>query len=118
MKMRNSKIIAVTAALLCCCMGVARAQQEQQQQQQGQQGLTTGSLAQDPIRLDVGENRFFYLPPLNETRLVSDEVVLQMPCNVPKAELEEIIKQHDLTTIASQCLQEGGNAAFRIAVDA
>ena len=37
-----------------------------------------------------------------------------MPCNVPKAVLDEIIKQHNLTTIASQCLQEGGNAAFRM----
>ena len=50
----------------------------------------------------------------NETRLVSDEVVLQMPCNVPQAVLDEIIKQHNLTTLASQCLQEGGNAAFRM----
>ena len=37
-----------------------------------------------------------------------------MPCNVPKAVLDEIIKLHNLTTIASQCLQEGGNAAFRM----
>ena len=90
-------------------------QQQQQQQQQAQSARqTTGSTAQDPIRLDVGENRFFYLPPPNETRLITDEVVLQMPCNVPQAALDEIIKQHNLTMIASQCLSEGGNAAFRM----
>ena len=93
---------------------VQQQQQQQAQQGQGQPGLTTGSTAQDPIRLDVGENRFFYLPPLNETRLISDEVVLQMPCNVPKPVLDEIIRLHNLTTIASQCLQEGGTAAFRM----
>ena len=64
-------------------------QQQQQQQRQAQSAQQpTGSIAQDPIRLDVGENRYFYLPPATETRLVSDEVVLQMPCNIPQAALE------------------------------
>ena len=49
-----------------------------------------------------------------ETRLVSDEVVLQLPCNVPQAAVETVLKQHNLTVLASQCLAEGGNAAFRI----
>ncbi|MPZ41073.1 MAG: S8 family serine peptidase, partial [Rhizobiales bacterium] len=91
--------------------------QQQQQQQAQQQGsrLTTGSTSQDPIRLDVGENRYFYLPPPSETRLVANEVVLQMPCNIPQATLDAILKQHNLSVVASQCLQEGGgNAAFRV----
>ena len=90
-------------------------QQQQQQQRQAQSAQqTTGSIAQDPIRLEVGENRYFYLPPATETRLVSDEVVLQLPCNVPQAAVETVLKQHNLTVLASQCLAEGGNAAFRI----
>jgi subtilisin family serine protease len=90
-------------------------QQRQAQQQQQSSGMTTGSLGPQPIRLDVGENRYFYLPPPGETRLVVNEVVLQMPCNVPQATLDAILKQHNLSVVASQCLQEGGgNAAFRM----
>ncbi len=92
-------------------------QQQQQQQQQAQRAadqLTTGSTAPDPIRLDVGENRYFYLPPPTETRLVSDEVVLQMPCDVPTAVLDAIVKQHALSVLGSQCLQAGGTATFRM----
>ena len=40
---------------------------ERQQQQQQADRTTTGSV-NDPIRLDVGENRYFYLPPPGETR--------------------------------------------------
>ena len=36
------------------------------------------------------------------------------PATSRQAVLDEILKQHNLTTIASQCLQEGGNAAFRM----
>jgi subtilisin family serine protease len=69
---------------------------------------------QAPIRLDVGDNRYFYLPPPGETRLVSNEVVLQLPCDVPRAELDAILSQHNLTVLGEQCLQPGGNAAYRV----
>jgi len=89
--------------------------QQQQQQQPGQSPLTTGNTAPEPVRLDVGDpNRFFYLPALNETRLVSNEVVLQMPCNVPQPVLEAILKQHSLTVLGSQCQADGGSATFRM----
>jgi hypothetical protein len=56
-----------------------------------------------PIRLDVGDpDRHFYLPPPDETRLVLNEVVLQMPCNTPQAVLDGILKQHNLEMVASQ----------------
>jgi hypothetical protein len=88
-------------------------QQQQKRQQQAADRITTGSIGA-PIRLDVGENRYFYLPPPGETRLVTGEVVLQAPCDVPQATLDAILKQHNLTMLASQCLQQGGNAAFRM----
>jgi filamentous hemagglutinin family protein len=90
------------------------AQQQQQQAQQQADQTVTGSTNQDPIRLDVGENRYFYLPPPGETRLVENEVVLQMPCDLPEATLSEIVKQHGLTVVSSQCLQAAGIAAYRM----
>jgi subtilisin family serine protease len=91
-------------------------QQQQQQQQQRQSQQTTGSIpaAPQPIRLDVGANRYFYLPPPNESRLITDEVVLQLPCGVPQATLAAIMKQHNLTALGTECLGAAGNALYRM----
>ncbi|MGH6769953.1 MAG: S8 family serine peptidase [Xanthobacteraceae bacterium] len=95
---------------------VAQLQQQQQQQQRQQSQQPTGSVppAPQPIRLDVGANRYFYLPPLNETRLITNEVVLQLPCNVPQATLATIMKQHNLTALGTECLGAAGNAVYRM----
>ena len=96
-------------------------QQRQQRQQAGtaeecaaQAPTPPALLGPQPIRLDVGENRHFYLPPPGETRLVPNEMVLQLPCDVPQNELNAILKQHNLAVVASQCLPTGGHAAYRM----
>ncbi|MCC6888596.1 MAG: S8 family serine peptidase [Hyphomicrobiales bacterium] len=71
-----------------------------------------GGPGPQPIRLDVGENRFFYLPPPDETRLIANEVVIELPCDTPPAEVEAIVKRQAMTIVASQCL--GDKAAYRM----
>jgi hypothetical protein len=91
----------------------------EQQQQQGQQtGGGAGAANQtpqapQPIRLNVGEGRYFYLPPVGETRLVTNEVVLQLPCN-PGAAFDNATRQLRLTVINSQCM--GQTAVYRVQI--
>ncbi len=75
----------------------------------------TGTLpGSDPIRLDVGENRYFYLPPPDETRLVTTRWCCRCRATCRRRCWNAILKQHNLTMLASQCLRQGGNAAFRM----
>src|SRR5262249_33954477 len=91
--------------------------QTQQQQSQGQvPGATpTAGFGAPPIRLNVGEGRYFYLPPLGETRLVKNEVVLQLPCNVDRSALDTATQRLRLTIGNSQCLGSG-QAVYRVSI--
>jgi hypothetical protein len=92
------------------------------QQPSGQGGLngggagpsTTGAVtpaAPEPIRLNVGEGRYFYLPPPGETRLVPNEVVLQLPCD-PGPAFDTVTIQLGLSVVNSQCM--GQTALYQV----
>jgi subtilisin family serine protease len=86
------------------------------QQPQGQRGPSGGAgagtpPAPQPIRLNVGEGRYFYLPPVGETRLIQNEVVLQLPCN-PGPAFDTATRQLGLSILNSQCM--GQTAVYRV----
>src|SRR5262249_56027914 len=90
-------------------------QQQVQQTQQVADQTTTGSIGiNNPTRLNAGDNRYFYLPPPEETRLVLDEVVIQMPCTTPEQALSTALNQLNLTLLSSQCLRTSNVAAYRL----
>jgi filamentous hemagglutinin family protein len=84
-----------------------------QQQQQGQPTPQTASI-NNPIQLDVGAGRYFFLPPPEETRLVQDEVVIQLPCNTPQQTLDDAFAQ--FTVLSSQCLATSNVAIYRLRI--
>src|SRR5262249_58727631 len=90
-------------------------QQQVQQTQQVADQTTTASIGiNNPTRLNVGDNRYFYLPPPEETRLVLDEVVIQMPCTTPEQALSTALSQLNLTVLSSQCLRTSNVAVYRL----
>src|SRR5262249_44885335 len=90
-------------------------QQQVQQTQQVADQTTTGSVGiNNPTRLNAGDNRYFYLPPPEETRLVLDEVVIQAPCSTPEQAFSTALAQLNLTVLSSQCLQTSNIAVYRL----
>jgi filamentous hemagglutinin family protein len=87
--------------------------QQQQQQQQGQPAPQTADI-NNPVQLDVGAGRYFFLPPPEERRLVQDEVVIQLPCNTPQQTLNDALAQ--FTVINSQCLATSNVAIYRLRI--
>jgi len=90
--------------------------QQAQQQQQGQGAPAVASI-NNPTRLDVGANRYFYLPPAEETRLVQDEVVIQLPCNTSQQTLNDTLTPLQLTVLNSQCLTSINTAIHRVHIE-
>jgi filamentous hemagglutinin family protein len=95
-----------------------------EQQQQAQQSSGSGASAPNtatgpgpqPTRLNVGEGRYFYLPPPGETRLVQNEVVLQLPCDTPAPTLATVTRQLRLNVLSTQCLGQSGTAVYRMQI--
>jgi subtilisin family serine protease len=93
-------------------------------QQQAQQSPGSGASAPNtatgpgpqPTRLNVGEGRYFYLPPPGETRLVQNEVVLQLPCDTPAPTLATVTRQLRLNVLSTQCLGQSGTAVYRMQI--
>jgi subtilisin family serine protease len=93
---------------------------QQQTAQRAPQRTPQGNrpAARFPGQLDVGPGRYFVLPPPNETRLVKDEVVLQLPCNVDQQALDAVTRQMRLTVEGSQCLgTSNGLALYRMHIN-
>lgn len=67
-----------------------------------------------PIRLNVGPGRYFYLPPTGETRIVANEAVLQLPCNVAQDALAAATRAVQFTVLSSQCLGSSNIAVYRV----
>jgi hypothetical protein len=96
----------------------------QQQAQGGQQGGTQpqgagagtipAAFGAPQIRLDVGEGRYFYLPPVGETRVVNNEAVLQLPCDVAQDALAAATRAVRVTVLSSQCLGASNIAVYRV----
>jgi subtilisin family serine protease len=58
--------------------------------------------------------RFFTPPPLGETRFVKDEVVLQIPTNIPMEQLQPILAQLGLSMLGSQNMGLIGVTSYRM----
>jgi len=91
-------------------------QQAQQQQQQGPAAPAVASI-NNPTRLDVGAGRYFYLPPPEETRLVQDEVVIQLSCNTPQQTLNDTLTRLQFSVLGSQCLTSINTAIHRLHIE-
>ena len=92
-------------------------QQQQQQQTQSGPGAPAVASINNPTRLDVGAGRYFYLPPAEETRLVQDEVVIQLPCNTPEQTLNDSLTRLQLSVLSSQCLTSINTAIHRVHIE-
>jgi subtilisin family serine protease len=94
---------------------------QQQQQQQGplsgpefvRNPVVAGGPINNPSQLNVGQGRYFFLPPAEETRLVPNEVVVQLPCDTPEATLNTALNALQLSVLNSQCLA-GNTAVYRL----
>ena len=58
--------------------------------------------------------RFFTPPPLGETHFVQNEVVLQIPTNIPPAQLQAIMSRLGLTVLGTQNLGLLGVTTYRV----
>jgi subtilase family protein len=88
-------------------------QTTQQQQSQQADSTTTGSI-NSPTQLNVGEGRYFFLPPAEETRLVVNEVVIQLPCDTPQDTLGTALTELRLTVVSTQCLSTSNMALYQL----
>lgn len=68
-----------------------------------------------PVSGPDGE-RFSSIPPINETRFLQNEVVLQMGINVPLADVQRIAQSMGLSIISQQSLNALGRNAFRFSI--
>ncbi|HLG81047.1 MAG TPA: S8 family serine peptidase, partial [Bradyrhizobium sp.] len=59
-------------------------------------------------------SRFFVVPPVGETHFVKDEVVLQIPSNIPLSQLQPIFNRLGLTVLGSQNLSLLGVTSYRL----
>ena len=66
---------------------------------------------------DIGNGRFFVVPPATETQVVKDEAVMLMPCNMGSGESARIMREAGLTVLSSQCLPLLGMATYRVHID-
>jgi hypothetical protein len=62
-------------------------------------------------------SRFFVVPPPGETRFVKDEVVLQIPTNIPFDQLQAIMRRLGLTVLGSTSLDLLGVTTYRLHID-
>jgi filamentous hemagglutinin family protein len=61
----------------------------------------------------VHEQRFSGVPPINETRFLPGEVVVQVANTVPAERIQEVARQLGITLIASQAIDGSGRVVYR-----
>ncbi len=61
--------------------------------------------------------RFFIPPPLGETHFVADEVVLQIPTNIPLARLQSVLALLGLSITGSQDMGLLGVTSYKVHID-
>ena len=61
-------------------------------------------------------SRFFTPPPLGETHFVQNEVVLQIPTNIPAAQLQAMLSRLGLTVLGTQNLALLGVTTYRVKI--
>ena len=78
----------------------------------GPQGVAPPPPPLRPVSGPDGE-RFSSVPPLTETRFLSNEVVLQVGANIPAAQIAAIAQQLGLSIVATQPLGSTNRTAYR-----
>jgi hypothetical protein len=69
-----------------------------------------------PVRLLPGERGFTAVPPVNETRLVSTEMVFRVGPNVSPQALQAAMQRHGLTPISSENVGLAGGTVYHFQV--
>jgi Subtilase family len=69
-----------------------------------------------PVRLLPGERGFTAVPPVNETRLVSSEMVFRIGPNVSPQALQAAMQRHGLTPISSENMGLAGGTVYHFQV--
>ena len=59
----------------------------------------------------------FFMPPVQERRFVTNEVVLDMPSNLPAQTLNSLAQRHHLTRVGAETLGASGRTLYRWRVD-
>ncbi len=79
---------------------------------------TPGAPPQGPLRAVLGPNgeQFSSIPPIGETRFLSNEVVLNVNLNVTQSQIQAIAKQLGLTIVASQTVDALGQISYRFTI--
>jgi filamentous hemagglutinin family protein len=62
-------------------------------------------------------SRFFIPPPLGETRFIKDEVVLQIPANIPLDRLKSVLALMGLSILGSQDMGLLGVTSYKVHID-
>jgi filamentous hemagglutinin family protein len=77
-----------------------------------------GAPPQGPLRAVLGPNgeQFSSIPPIGETRFLSNEVVLNVNLNVTPAQIQAIAKQLGLTIVTSQTIDALGQISYRFTI--
>src|SRR5262249_18967910 len=69
-----------------------------------------------PVRLLPGERGFTAVPPVNETRFVSTEMVFRVGPNVSPQALQAAMQRHGLTPISSENVGLAGGTVYHFQV--
>jgi Subtilase family len=59
----------------------------------------------------------FFMPPVSERRFVTNEVVLDMPSNLPPQTLNSLAQRHHLTRVGAETLGTSGHTLYRWRVE-
>jgi hypothetical protein len=72
--------------------------------------------AQLPIRPYFGQRGFTGVPPVGERRYVTNQVMFHVGSNVPRAQVEAIMRRHGMTLAASESMSLTGGTMFHVRV--
>jgi filamentous hemagglutinin family protein len=84
---------------------------------QGVNTLTTGALGPAGVPQPFDAPRVFDIPPPGETRLITDEVIVQVDCSTPQGALDAVAHEMRLSIVASQCLGQSHKTVLRMHID-
>jgi subtilisin family serine protease len=64
----------------------------------------------------IGERGFTGVPPIGETRFLTNEMVFQVPANVSAQTVDTVARRLNLSTVASQSFNLSGGTLFRFRI--
>ena len=72
--------------------------------------------AQIPVRPYFGERGFTGVPPVGETRYVTNEMVFHVGADVPRARVEAVMRQHGMSLAGTESMSLTGGTMFYVRV--